>query len=43
MRQMNNGSTLREAAVILGYITALEFDNIVKPEEMVKPGVSKKR
>jgi len=38
-----HGSTLREAAVILGYITALEFDNIVKPEEMVKPGVSKKR
>lgn len=37
------GSTLKEAAAKLGYITANEFDNIVKPEEMVRPGIPKKR
>ncbi len=30
-----NGSTLKETAVALGYLTAEEFDEWVKPEEMV--------
>ena len=30
-----NGSTLKETAVALGYVTAEEFDQWVKPEEMV--------
>jgi fumarate hydratase class II len=32
-----SGSTLREAAVILGYVTAEDFDRWVRPEEMVGP------
>lgn len=31
------GSTLKEAALELGYVTEEEFDNIVVPERMVKP------
>jgi len=30
-----NGSTLKETAIALGYLTAEEFDAWVKPEEMV--------
>ena len=30
-----NGSTLKEEAVRLGYVTAEDFDNWVKPEEMI--------
>ncbi len=30
-----NGSTLKETAIALGYLTAEEFDEWVKPEEMV--------
>lgn len=30
-----NGSSLKEAAVELGYLTEEEFDNIIKPETMV--------
>ena len=30
-----NGSTLKETAVSLGYLTSEEFDEWVKPEEMV--------
>ena len=30
-----NGSTLKETAIALGYVTADEFDQWVKPEEMV--------
>lgn len=30
-----NGSTLKETAIALGYLTAYEFDEWVKPEEMV--------
>ncbi|MDZ7897257.1 MAG: class II fumarate hydratase [Arcicella sp.] len=30
-----NGSTLKETAIALGYVTAEEFDQWVKPEEMV--------
>ena len=29
------GSTLREAALSLGYVTAAQFDEWVRPEEMV--------
>lgn len=31
----NKGSSLKEAAVELGYLTEEEFDNIIKPETMV--------
>jgi fumarate hydratase, class II len=30
-----NGSTLKETAIALGYVTSDEFDAWVKPEEMV--------
>jgi fumarate hydratase class II len=30
-----NGTTLREEAVALGYVTAEEFDDIVRPEKMI--------
>ena len=30
-----NGSTFKETAINLGYLTAEEFDDWVKPEEMV--------
>jgi fumarate hydratase class II len=30
-----NGSTLKETAISLGYLTAEEFDEWVKPEDMV--------
>ena len=30
-----NGTTLKEEAVNLGYLTASEFDKWVKPEKMV--------
>ena len=33
-----NGTTLREEAVRLGYVTAEEFDRIVRPEKMLGPG-----
>ena len=32
------GTTLREAALHLGHVTAEAFDRIVRPENMVKPG-----
>src|SRR5262249_26979116 len=31
-------STLRESALALGHVTAEEFDRLVRPEHMVKPG-----
>ena len=31
------GTTLREAAVALGYLTAAEFDRAVRPERMTRP------
>jgi fumarate hydratase class II len=37
-----HGTTLKESAVKLGYISEEEFDKIVRPEEMVKPGIPKK-
>jgi len=33
-----NGTTLREEAVGGGYVTAAEFDRLVRPEKMVRPG-----
>jgi fumarate hydratase class II len=32
-----NGTTLREEAVALGFVTAEEFDEIVRPEKMIGP------
>jgi fumarate hydratase class II len=39
-RAHKEGTTLREAALALGFVTAEEFDRLVRPEEMVKPGGS---
>src|SRR6266540_1560067 len=33
-----NGTTLREEAIRLGYITAAEFDRLVRPDSMTRPG-----
>ena len=33
-----NGTTLRDEAVRLGYVTAAAFDQIVQPDKMVRPG-----
>ena len=33
-----SGTTLREEAVRLGYVSAAEFDRLVRPERMTKPG-----
>ncbi|MFA6750971.1 MAG: class II fumarate hydratase [Fermentimonas sp.] len=33
----NNGTTLKEEAVRLGYVTAEEFDEWVRPEDMIGP------
>ena len=32
-----NGTTLREEAIRLGYVTAVEFDAIVRPQDMIGP------
>jgi fumarate hydratase class II len=34
----HNGTTLREEALGGGYVTAAEFDRLVRPEKMVRPG-----
>jgi fumarate hydratase class II len=34
----HEGSTLREAAIALGFVTGEQFDEWVKPEDMVRPG-----
>jgi fumarate hydratase class II len=31
------GTTLREEAVRLGYVTAEDFDRLVRPEDMIAP------
>jgi fumarate hydratase class II len=31
------GTTLREEAIRLGYVSALEFDRLVRPEKMIRP------
>ncbi len=33
-----NGTTLREEAVRLGFVTGAEFDRLVRPEKMTRPG-----
>jgi fumarate hydratase, class II len=33
-----NGTTLREEAIRLGYVTPAEFDRLVRPERMIRPG-----
>jgi fumarate hydratase, class II len=33
-----NGTTLREEAVRLGYVSTKEFDRLVRPERMTRPG-----
>lgn len=33
-----NGTTLKEEALRLGFVTAAEFDRLVRPEKMVRPG-----
>ena len=33
-----NGTTLREEAINLGYVSADDYDRIVRPENMIKPG-----
>ena len=33
-----NGTTLREEAIGLGYVTEREFDRLVRPEKMLRPG-----
>jgi fumarate hydratase class II len=33
-----NGTTLREEAINLGYVTGKEFDRMVRPEKMIRPG-----
>jgi fumarate hydratase class II len=33
-----NGTTLREEALRLGYVEADDFDNLVRPEDMIGPG-----
>ena len=37
----NKGSTLKEAALELGYVTSEEFDRIVNPEKMIGPSPNK--
>ena len=32
-----NGSTLKEEAINLGHLTAEQFDEYVKPEDMIGP------
>jgi fumarate hydratase class II len=33
-----NGTTLREEALRLGYVTSAQFDRLVRPEKMIRPG-----
>ena len=32
------GTTLREEALRLGYVSAADFDRLVRPEKMTRPG-----
>ena len=36
-RAHKNGTTLREEALRLGYVSGSEFDELVRPEDMVSP------
>jgi fumarate hydratase class II len=33
-----NGTTLREEAIRLGYVSADDFDRLVRPDQMTRPG-----
>jgi fumarate hydratase class II len=33
-----NGTTLREEALRLGYLTGAQFDQLMRPERMTRPG-----
>ena len=33
-----NGTTLREEALRLGYVSGADFDRLVRPEKMIRPG-----
>jgi fumarate hydratase class II len=35
---LKNGTTLREEAVKMGFVSEAEFDRIVRPEKMIRPG-----
>ena len=35
-----NGTTLKEEALRLGYVTAEEFERVVRPETMLAPGAA---
>ena len=35
-----NGTTLREEAIRLGYVSPAEFDRLVRPDKMIRPGVA---
>ena len=34
-----NGTTLREEAIRLGYVSPSEFDRLVRPDKMIRPGL----
>jgi fumarate hydratase class II len=34
----SNGTTLREEAIRLGFLSGAEFDRLVRPERMTRPG-----
>ena len=36
-----NGTTLREEAIRFGFVSAAEFDRIVRPEKMIGPRLSR--
>jgi fumarate hydratase class II len=36
-KALHEGTTLREAALALGYVTAEQFDKVVQPEDMTRP------
>jgi fumarate hydratase class II len=38
-KMLKENTSLKEAAVALGYLTAEEFDRLVKPETMTRPGL----
>jgi len=40
---LDHGTTLKETCAGLGYLTEEEFDNIMRPEEMVKPGIPERK
>jgi fumarate hydratase class II len=33
-----NGTTLREEAIRLGFVTGVQFDKLVRPKAMTRPG-----